>query len=196
LPQKLKIDDFAEPDAASPATRAAQDSVQEAEQAVAAKGRARIDIGKLDLWWVNQRCEPAVRNSFRLENSETPRFGLIQFGMCPGGHTASLFPRTHALNKLDRLAVAGQEPEVKHAWRIALPWPVANHASHGFLLIAGTEKAQILSEVSRGPRNVECLPSQLIAPAGGILTLLLDQAGAALLPPADAQGYGHLERNA
>ncbi len=46
-----------------------------------------------------------------------------------------------------------------------------------------------------GPRDVERLPSQLIAPVNGILSLLLDRAAAALLPPPDAQGCGTIERN-
>jgi len=39
------------------------------------------------------------------------------------------------------------------------------------------------------------LPSQLIAPANGILSLLLDRAAAALLPSPDGQGCGVIERN-
>ena len=141
------------------------------------------------------RYESALRNGFRLEGAETPRFDLIQLGMGPDGHTASLFPHTQALNEMGRLAVANHVPEAKDTWRITLTWPVINRASEVFFLIAGTDKAQILKEVFTGQRDVERLPSQLIAPAGGILTLLLDQAAAALLPPADARGYGHLERN-
>ncbi len=70
----------------------------------------------------------------------------------------------------------------KDTWRITLTWPVINHASQVFFLMAGADKAQILKEVLMGRAILERLPSQLIAPAGGILTLLLDQAAAALLP--------------
>ena len=38
-----------------------------------------------------------------------------------------------------------------------------------------------------GPRDVERLPSQMIAPANDILSLLLDRAAAALLPEPDAK---------
>ena len=41
-----------------------------------------------------------------------------------------------------------------------------------------------------GPRDPERLPSQLIAPVGGILTLLLDRAAAAMLPATDCEGEG------
>lgn len=152
--------------------------------------------GELDPEAAAARYESALRNGFRLEGAETPRFDLVQLGMGPDGHTASLFPHTQALHELSRLAVANHVPQATDTWRITLTWPVINRSSDVFFLIAGTDKTQILKDVFTGPRDVERLPSQLIAPAGGILTLLLDQAAAAFLPPADAQGYGHLERNA
>ena len=85
--------------------------------------------------------------------------------------------------------------QAKDSWRVTLTWPVINHASQVFFLIGGADKAQILKEVWMGPRDPERLPSQLIRPAGGILTLLLDRAAAALLPEPDAEGCGTLERD-
>jgi 6-phosphogluconolactonase len=69
-----------------------------------------------------------------------------------------------------------------------------NHASSVFFLISGQDKAFVLKEVLTGPRDLERLPSQLIWPASGILTLILDKAAAALLPATDAEGCGVLER--
>jgi 6-phosphogluconolactonase len=138
--------------------------------------------------------ETELRNSFRLEGAESPRFDLVALGMGPDGHTASLFPNTEALHELGRLAVANHVPQQKESWRITLTWPVINHASSVFFLIAGTDKAAVLNEVLTGPRDVERLPSQLIWPASGILTLILDKAAAALLPPTDGEGCGFLER--
>jgi 6-phosphogluconolactonase len=63
-----------------------------------------------------------------------------------------------------------------------------------FFLIGGANKAQILKEVMMGPHDPERLPSQLIWPSGGILTLILDKAAAALLPATDEQGCGSFER--
>jgi 6-phosphogluconolactonase len=144
------------------------------------------------------RYEAELRSSFRLEGNETPcpefpRFDLIALGLGPDGHTASLFPHTAALREVTRLAVANHVQN-KDAWRITLTWPVINNGASVFFLIAGADKAQILSEVMTGPRDPERLPSQLIAPAGGILTLLLDKAAASQLPATDGQGPGTLER--
>jgi len=114
--------------------------------------------------------------------------------MGPDGHTASLFPQTEAIHELGRLAVANHVPLQKDSWRITLTWPVINHASSVFFLIAGADKAGVLNEVLTGPRDPERLPSQLIWPASGILTLILDKAAAALLPATDGEGCGFLER--
>ena len=264
MPQSLKIVYQVAPDAQALARRAAQYFVEQAEQAVAARGRARIATSggstpkaafalladssqpwrarmpwpKLDLWWVDERCVPPdhpdsnyrmtrealldrvplapeqihrvegelepeaaaaqyeseLRNAFRLEGAELPRFDVVALGMGPDGHTASLFPHTQALQEFSRLAVANHVP-AKDSWRVTLTSPVINHASQVFFLIGGADKAQILKEVWMGPRDPERLPSQLIRPAGGILTLLLDRAAALLLPPPDAEGCGTLERN-
>ena len=139
------------------------------------------------------RYESELRNSFRLEGAEFPRFDLVALGMGNDGHTASLFPKTLGLRELGRLVIANQVPQ-KDTWRITLTWPVINRARSVFFLIAGADKASVLSEVLTGPRDPERLPSQLIWPASGILTLILDKAAAALLPATDGEGCGVLER--
>jgi 6-phosphogluconolactonase len=149
--------------------------------------------GELEPDVAASRYESELRNTFRLEGAETPRFDLIGLGMGPDGHTASLFPHTEAIHEMSRLVTANHVPQ-KDVWRVTLTWPVINHAASVFFLIAGAEKAEILKEVLTGPRDVERLPSQLIRPASGILTLILDKAAAALLPPTDAEGCGVLER--
>jgi 6-phosphogluconolactonase len=149
--------------------------------------------GELEPEAAAARYESTLRNSFRLEGAETPRFDIVQLGMGPDGHTASLFPHTAALHELGRLSVANHVQN-KDAWRVTLTSPVINQGASVFFLIGGPDKAQVLKEVMMGPRDVERLPSQLISPAGGILTLLLDKAAAAQLPATDAQGYAAFER--
>jgi 6-phosphogluconolactonase len=150
--------------------------------------------GELEPEKAAARYEAELRSAFRLERAALPQFDLIQLGMGPDGHTASLFPHTRALHELGRLAVANHVQN-KDAWRVTLTSPVINHAAEVFFLIAGADKAQILKEVFTGPRDPDRLPSQLIKPASGILTLLLDRAAASPLPAPDAQGCGTLERN-
>jgi 6-phosphogluconolactonase len=139
------------------------------------------------------RYESDLRSSFHLDGNESPRFDLISLGMGPDGHCASLFPQTEALHEMRRLVTANHVPQ-KDAWRITLTWPVINHARSVFFLIAGADKAEILKEVLMGPSDPERLPSQLIWPSSGILTLILDKAAAALLPATNKDGCGVLER--
>jgi 6-phosphogluconolactonase len=148
--------------------------------------------GELEPEEAARRYESELRNSFRLEGAELPRFDLIALGMGPDGHTASLFPHTKALHEMSRLVAANHVPQMD-TWRITLTWPVINRANSVFFLVEGADKAEILKEVMAGPCDVEGLPSQLIRPASGILTLILDKSAAAMLPATDDEGCGFLE---
>jgi 6-phosphogluconolactonase len=148
--------------------------------------------GELDPEEAAARYESALRNRFRLEGAELPRFDLIVLGLGDNGHTASLFPDSTALHSMMRLAVA-VEVEAKNPWRVTLTWPVINHAGKIFFLIQGTSKAEVLKQVLLGPYQPETLPAQLIRPESGELGFLLDRAAAAKLPPPAADGIGVLE---
>lgn len=149
--------------------------------------------GELEPESAAARYEQELRSSFRLEGAECPRFDLVALGLGEDGHTASLFPHTQALHEMSRLAAANRVPQLD-TWRITLTWPVINRARSVFFLISGQQKAFVLNEILTGPHDPERLPSQLIWPSSGILTLILDQAAAALLPPANEDGCGVLER--
>ncbi len=151
--------------------------------------------GELEPEAAAARYESLLRDTFRLEGAQTPRFDLIQLGMGPDGHTASLFPHTQAIHEMSRLVVSNHVPQQKESWRTTLTWPVINQGASVFFLIGGAEKAARIQEVFMGPRDPERLPSQLIRPAGGILALILDRDAAALLPPANAEGRGLVERD-
>ena len=149
--------------------------------------------GELEPEVAASRYESLLRNNFRLEGAECPRFDLVQLGMGDDGHTASIFPHTEAIHTLGRLVTANKVPQ-KDTWRLTLTWPVINQASSVFFLISGKDKAEVLKDVFIGPRDPERLPSQLIWPSSGILTLILDKDAAALLPATDGNGCGLLER--
>jgi 6-phosphogluconolactonase len=149
--------------------------------------------GELEPEVAAARYESLLRNTFRLEGAETPRFDLVQLGMGDDGHTASLFPHTQAIHEMGRLVTANQVPQ-KDTWRITLTWPVINKAGSIFFLIGGANKAELVKEVFTGPRDPERLPSQLIWPSNGILSLVLDKDAAALLPAPGGNGRGVFER--
>jgi 6-phosphogluconolactonase len=139
--------------------------------------------GELDPEEAAARYESTLRNVMKLEGAESPAFDLVALGMGPDGHTASLFPHTPALDAIGQLVVANHVAQ-KDTWRITLTWPVINQAAEVAFEIDGDAKAEVLSAVLTGPRNVEEYPSQLIRPSNGRLLFLLDEAAAAKLPPA------------
>jgi 6-phosphogluconolactonase len=149
--------------------------------------------GELEPEAAAARYESELRNSFRLEGAECPRFDLVALGLGNDGHTASIFPHTEAVHESCRLVTANHLPQTD-TWRVTLTWPVINHARSVFFLVAGREKAEVLREVFCGSVDSERLPSQLIWPSSGILSLILDKDAAALLPATDEDGCGVLER--
>jgi len=148
--------------------------------------------GELDPEESAARYESAIRNRFRLEGAQLPVFDLIALGMGDDGHTASLFPHTEGLHEFTRIAIANHVPQ-KETWRITLTSPVINQGRKVIFLIAGADKAEVLSEVLSSKYDPETWPSQLIRPGNGQLMLLLDTAAAAKLPQTDASGRGQLE---
>jgi 6-phosphogluconolactonase len=148
--------------------------------------------GELEPEVAAARYESTIRNSFKLEGAETPTFDLILLGMGDDGHTASLFPHTEGLENITHIVIPNHVPQ-KDTWRITLTFPVINQGREVAFLIEGAAKAQVLSDVFTGPYQYETYPSQLIRPASGTLTLLLDSAAAAKLPePEEATHTGTL----
>ena len=137
--------------------------------------------GELDPHEAAARYESEIRNTFRLEGAETPTFDLILLGMGDDGHTASLFPHTDALNEISLIVTPNHVPQ-KDTWRITLTKPVINHGREVAFLIEGAGKADILAKVLLGPYDPETTPSQLIRPASGKVSFLLDTASASKLP--------------
>jgi 6-phosphogluconolactonase len=148
--------------------------------------------GELDPEVAASNYEAAIRAEFGLDRSGNPVFDLVLLGMGDDGHTASLFPHTAALHELGRIVVANHVLQ-KETWRITLTWPVINLGQEVAFLIEGAAKAPVVQDVFLGAYDPEAKPSQLIRPASGRLTLLLDAAAAAKLPAASAEGVGTLE---
>lgn len=116
--------------------------------------------------------EQQLSSFFQLTNQDWPRFDLIFLGIGDDGHTASLFPGSHALSETSRRVTANWVEKFK-TFRITLTLPVLNHAAEVVFLVSGAGKAQILSQVLRpGARK---FPAQNVQPANGRLLWLVDQ---------------------
>ena len=68
------------------------------------------------------------------------------------------------------------------SWVTSATAPFINRSKEVVVLLGGASKADRLKEVLEGPRDPERLPIQLIAPATGKMTWLLDEAAASKLP--------------
>ena len=104
---------------------------------------------------------------------------LVLLGMGDDGHTASLFPNTAALNETRHRCVANYVEKL-NAWRITLTAPFINLAEQVLFMVAGAEKASRVQEVLEADPDPDRLPAQLIRPASGKLTWLLDAAAAGM----------------
>ncbi|HEV2292395.1 MAG TPA: 6-phosphogluconolactonase [Tepidisphaeraceae bacterium] len=120
---------------------------------------------------------PAI-TSGQVQNGETwGGADLLLLGMGEDGHTASLFPGTPALRETKHRVVANPVPQL-NTTRLTMTAPFLNRSRTVILTVTGASKAQRLAEVLEGPRDPERLPVQLIAPASGKMTWLIDATAA------------------
>ena len=109
-----------------------------------------------------------------------PSFDLIQLGMGPEGHTASLFPRQSSLHEQQRLAMPVTVPKPPPP-RLTFTPPILNAARHILFLVTGPEKADAVHAVLEGDYQPEEYPAQLVRPTNGETTWMLDTTAAAKL---------------
>jgi 6-phosphogluconolactonase len=104
-----------------------------------------------------------------------PNFDLIQLGMGPEGHTASLFPHQAALHEQLRLVVPVSVPKPPPD-RLTFTPPLLNAARNVLFLVAGSDKADALHAVLEGPYNPDEYPAQIVRPSDGEVTWMVDTA--------------------
>jgi 6-phosphogluconolactonase len=102
---------------------------------------------------------------------------LIQLGMGPEGHTASIFPGSQALTAPGLVAAVYVEKVAMY--RITLTPRALNAARDVTIATSGAAKAAVLARVLEGPRDPNVTPIQAIRPSSGTLTWLIDRAAAA-----------------
>jgi 6-phosphogluconolactonase len=109
-----------------------------------------------------------------------PNFDLIQLGMGPEGHTASLFPHQAALHEQQRLVMPVSVPKPPPD-RLTFTPPLLNAARNVLFLVTGSDKAEALHAVLEGPHNPDEYPAQIVRPPNGEVTWMVDTAAAAKL---------------
>jgi 6-phosphogluconolactonase len=109
-----------------------------------------------------------------------PSFDLIQLGMGPEGHTASLFPHQASLHERERLVLPVTTPKPPPD-RLTFTPPLLNAARHVLFLVTGSEKADAVHAVLEGEYNPDEYPAQIVRPTAGEVTWMLAAAAASKL---------------
>lgn len=123
-----------------------------------------------------------IRHSFKLGPGELPVFDVIQRGMGPDGHTASLFPGEPLIG--DRTGIAAavdvDKPYIDKVmrYRVTLLPGVLERARYTLCLATGADKAESLHKVLKGPADPFGFPSQIASPD---TAWYIDKAAARLL---------------
>lgn len=123
-----------------------------------------------------------IRRSFQLSGNALPVFDVVQRGMGPDAHTASLFPGEPLIGDRSGIAAAVDvdKPYIDKAmrYRVTLLPGVLEIARHTLCLATGADKAEALHKVLRGPRDPFQFPSQI---ASQDMVWYIDKAAAAQL---------------
>ncbi len=106
-----------------------------------------------------------------------PSFDLIQLGLGPEAHTASLFPHQASLRETERLIIPVSVPKPPPA-RLTFTPPLLNAANHILFLVTGAEKADAVQAVLEGDYQPDEYPAQIVRPIRGEVTWMLDTAAA------------------
>jgi 6-phosphogluconolactonase len=104
-----------------------------------------------------------------------PDFDLMQLGMGPEGHTASLFPHQPSLRETQRLVMPVSVPKPPPD-RLTFTPPILNAAHHVLFLATGADKVDALHAVIEGADNPEEYPAQIVRPPNGEVTWMVDSA--------------------
>jgi 6-phosphogluconolactonase len=93
-----------------------------------------------------------------------PLFDITLLGLGPDGHTASLLPGEPVLDERKRwvAAVSHGRPEI----RITMTYPPIESSRYVAFLVAGKEKAAILSAIRAGDNQ---LPAARVRPVGEVI---------------------------
>lgn len=118
-----------------------------------------------------------IKAFFEIDQGGIPSLDFVLQGMGDDGHTASLFPKTEALDVRDRLVTVGNhdgEP------RITFTIPLINQGQKIIFLIAGANKQAALSKVFAEDADNYSYPSRFVQMASP--HWLMDEAASKGLP--------------
>jgi 6-phosphogluconolactonase len=138
----------------------------------------RMPADQSDLVAVSSVYEQEMRRVFGMNGVLS--FDLIQLGLGPEAHTASLFPHQASLRETERLVIPVTVPKLPPT-RLTFTPLILNAATHILFLVAGAEKADAVRAVLEGDYQPEEYPAQIVRPTQGEVIWMLDAAAASKL---------------
>lgn len=121
-----------------------------------------------------------IRAFFRLEPGALPHFDVLQLGMGPDAHTASLFPGEPLIENRDGIAAAVYVEKMSQ-WRVTLLPGVLLAARHTVFLVAGPDKADAVRNVFEGEYDPAKYPAQMVSHHSRSVAWFMDEPAAARL---------------
>lgn len=107
-------------------------------------------------------------------------FDLMMLGVGEDGHTASLFPNTHALHTVNKLAVANYVPQ-KNTWRMTLTFEAINNSNQINIYALGKNKSEVVAKALNGTENPDEIPIQRVGTPAHKALWIMDKEAASQL---------------
>lgn len=127
-----------------------------------------------------KRYAEEIKDYFQLDRGAIPHFDVIQLGMGPDAHTASLFPGEPMIEDRDGIAAAVYS-DSRSQWRITLLPAVLLAARHVAFLACGADKAAAFKSVILDPYDPKKFPAQIVTHHGRRISWFLDEAAASIV---------------
>ena len=126
------------------------------------------------------RYTQEIQDFFNLDEGQLPHFDLVQQGMGPDAHTASLFPGEPLIDDREHIAAATYVEKMKQ-WRITLLPGVLLAAKHTVFLVTGADKAEAVRNVFQADYDPKCYPAQIVTHHGRRVAWFMDRAASRLV---------------
>ncbi|CAD7704821.1 unnamed protein product [Ostreobium quekettii] len=112
------------------------------------------------------------------DDAGMPRFDMVLLGIGPDGHVASLFPNAPQTGATEGWVLAVTDSPKPPPERITLTMPAINAAREVLVVALGEGKAEAVQRVLEVQALPGALPAQMVRPAEGRLTWVLDSGSA------------------
>lgn len=135
--------------------------------------------------------EAELQNTLAWREKGHDRLDFVLLGLGDDGHTASLFPRSPALDDGGRLILPNDGPSVTPPPRVTMTLHLLNASRFVGVLVLGEKKQAIIARTARGQDSPRDLPILGVRPLAGDLRWYLDWSAC---PGSDRRGVEETSR--